>query len=173
MTKAATLPEFSPSLGYTYPSLETTKPKYNDADLRSKEATPMPDTQSSSKSHSTTTTTQTDDFINNQLLAETLNISSRYGDEYMDEVPVAGQPGEFRLSTKKQDASKLVVPTVVKTGGTPKPDGLSLKTDVPKVEERKKGEKSPKTPSGGMSKVKRRKSKSTGGSTAGSVASSS
>jgi len=119
----------------------------------------MPDTQTSTKS---TVSTQTDEYISNQLLADTIGISLRYGDEYMDEVPVTGQPGEFRLSTKKQDNTKLAVPAIPKAGGTPKPDSLpALKTDVPPALQRKgsKVEKSPKTPGGGPPKPKRRKSK--------------
>jgi mediator of RNA polymerase II transcription subunit 6 len=165
MSKAATLPQFSPSQGYTYPSPETTKHKFTDLSQRSKEATPLPDTQTSTKSISHT---QTDEYISNQLLADTIGISLRYGDEYMDEVPVTGQPGEFRLWTKKQDTSKLAVPGV-KVGssgggsvvGTPKlSEGLSLKTDVPLQQKKQnKGDKSPKTPAGGPPKPKRRKSK--------------
>jgi len=160
MAKAATLPEFSPSHGYMYPALDSTKDKFTDTSQRSKEATPMPDSQTSAKS---ITHTQTDDYISNQLLADTIGIAMRYGDEYMDEVPVTGQPGEFRLSTKKQDSNKLAVPDVVTKAGTstPKPNELpALKTDV-SVQQRKlsKGDKSPKTPGGGPPKPKRRKSK--------------
>lgn len=168
MTKASTFPEYSPTLGHTYPIPETTKPKFSDLSQRSKEPTPMPNTQNTTKS--ATTVTQTDDYLSNQLLADTINISLRYGDEYMDEVPVTGQPGEFHLSTKKQDKTKLAVPVAGK-GPSIKVEPLpALKTDIPPPSSRKgnKPDKSPRIP-GAPPKPKRRKSK---GNLAGSAATS-
>jgi mediator of RNA polymerase II transcription subunit 6 len=161
ISKASTFPEFSPALGHTYPSLDTSKPKFSDLTQRSKEPTPMPDTQTTSKSQGATT--QTDEQISNQLLADTINISLRYGDEYMDEAPVTGQPGDFHLSLKARkepEKGKLAVPSVNnKASGvnTPEPPTPS-KTDMPTLS--RKGSKVEKS-IGGAPKPKRRKSKGT------------
>ena len=96
----------------------------------SKEATPLPESLQSKKSP---TSTNSSTFLSSRLLEETLNITLKYGDEYMDENPITGQPGEFHLSsTGRKEAGKLAVPA---TGGkgplstaTKAPSAPSLKT---------------------------------------------
>jgi mediator of RNA polymerase II transcription subunit 6 len=119
----------------------------------------MPDSQQSKKAEAIT---QTDEQLSNQMLADTINISLKYGDEYMDENLVTGQPGGFHLSKtgkKDQEKGKLAVPALAKPAASSKPvPPPALKTDIPPPA--KKGikvEKSPKTP--GVPKPKRRKSK--------------
>lgn len=121
----------------------------------------MPDSQQSSKRPDASI--QTDEQLSNQMLADTINISLKYGEEYMDENMVTGQPGAFHLSKigkKDQEKGKLAIPVLAKPAATGKPAStLAVKTDVPPVLSRKgsKVEKSPKTP--GAPKPKRRKSK--------------
>ena len=81
----------------------------------------------------------------------------KYGDEYMDEAPITGQPGDFHLSTGARKDNRLAVPTTKGLAPTQKPTPPTLKTDVPPAKKPTKAEKSPKTP--GMPKPKRRKSK--------------
>jgi mediator of RNA polymerase II transcription subunit 6 len=99
-------------------------------------------------------------------LEETLNITLKYGDEYMDENPITGHPGEFHLSsTGRKEAGKLAVPAAgakgplsTATKATPAPP--TLKTDIPPARKGSKSKESPKTPgAGGPPKPKRRKSK--------------
>ena len=160
ISQAATLSQFSPALGHTYASpVIPTKPKIGEGGSTSKEATPMPDSQQSSKKSDALS--QTDEQLSNQLLADTINISLKYGDEYMDENLVTGQPGSFHLSKlgkKELEKGKLTVPSLAKPAAAPKPaPPLAVKTDVPIAKKGIKVEKSPKTP--GAPKPKRRKSK--------------
>lgn len=84
----------------------------------------------------------------------------KYGDEYMDENPITGEPGAFHLSTTgRKDKEKLMVPQVGKglgsKTGTPAPP--PLKTNI-EPQKKSKGEKTP-TKSPGVKGPKRRKSK--------------
>ncbi|WEW61967.1 Mediator of RNA polymerase II transcription subunit 6 [Emydomyces testavorans] len=71
---------------------------------QSKETTPMSDIQRTAGDKSTTkaplTPTSTSGLSSSALqdalnFAETLNLLARYGDEYMDESPLVGEPGSF------------------------------------------------------------------------------
>jgi len=128
-----------------------------------KENIPMLDSITSGKK-ATHPGTSTSTYLGSRLLAESLEMSIRYGDEYMDENPITGQPGDFHLSTTgRKDRNKLMVPgpnkgplsSQPKTSVPPTPDAKA--GEVPPVRKGSKGDKSPKTPGG--SKVKRRKSK--------------
>jgi len=154
---AAALPTFSPALGHTYAQAETAKKALeSQTGQNSKENTPLPDSQWSKKSQQTT---YSNAYLENRLLEETLNITWRYGDEYMDEIPITGQPGEFLLSsTGRKERERLLAPAAIEgplSSSTAKPTPPTIKTDVPAVKGSKSA-KSPRTP--GM--PKRRKSKS-------------
>lgn len=88
----------------------------------------------------------------------------QYGDEYMDENPITGHPGEFHLSTTgRKNKEKLMVPLPTKSGlqaqgkGTEPPTPEVKNADVNTGRKSTKGDKSPKV--AGMPKPKRRKSK--------------
>jgi mediator of RNA polymerase II transcription subunit 6 len=85
----------------------------------------------------------------------------KYGDEYMDENPITGAPGEFHLSsTGRKEQSRLMIPATAKglqMPGKAPPVPTPLKTDIQPERKGSKSDKSPKTPGGG--KPKRRKSK--------------
>lgn len=167
LSTASSLPDFSPSLGHTYmPPASSNRPKALESQLdqASKEATPLPDALSSKKSP---LAPNTNSYMDSRLLEETLNITLKYGDEYMDENPITGQPGDFHLSTTGRDKDRLVVPlpNKVPTVASAKP-GTSpmtkLVTDIPPARKVSKSDKSPRTPGGGVPKLKRRKSKALG-----------
>lgn len=129
----------------------------------SKENTPMPDPLAGSKK-SSQPGAYTSTYLGSRLLAESLEMSIRYGDEYMDENPITGHPGEFHLSTTgRKDKNKLAVPgasrgplsSQAKTSAPPTPEPRA--GEVPPTRKGSKGDKSPRTP--GMPKPKRRKSK--------------
>jgi mediator of RNA polymerase II transcription subunit 6 len=93
-------------------------------------------------------------------------MSLRYGDEYMDENPITGHPGDFHFSTTGRiGRDKLAVPvpakgpipSQVKHSAPPTPEVKTI--EVPPARKGSKPEKSPKVP--GMPKPKRRKSKAT------------
>jgi mediator of RNA polymerase II transcription subunit 6 len=84
----------------------------------------------------------------------------------MDENPIAGQPGEFHLSsTGRKETGKLAVPAAgakgpLSTATKVAPVPPTLKTDIPPARKGSKSKESPKTPgTGGPLKPKRRKSK--------------
>jgi mediator of RNA polymerase II transcription subunit 6 len=163
LSTASSLPDFSPSLGHTYmPPPPSNRLKAIESQLgqSSKEATPVPDALSSKKP---TSAANTSSYLDSRLLEESLNITIKYGDEYIDENPITGQPGDFHLSTTGRDKDILAVPLSSKgpitAGG--KPGGMpKLDTDIAPARKGSRGEKSPKTP--GVGKPKRRKSKALG-----------
>ena len=128
----------------------------------------------------------TSDLRNARNLADAMNLLSRFGDEYMDENPLVGEPGAFIFSKnpasgpggdQERPASTLTVPSR-KPGasgmGTPAPSVApatpSFKSDAGTVATGKKGERggertpaTPGTPGGtsaGKEKIRKRKSKS-------------
>ncbi|KAL2067759.1 hypothetical protein VTL71DRAFT_15855 [Oculimacula yallundae] len=181
ISAAGKLPEFSPALGHIYaqpPNTNQLKTSASQLTQTSKENTPLPDSlQGPKKALPSASTSNSTSYLDNRLLEETILSSLRYGDEYMDDIPITGFPGEFHLSsTGRKDKEKLQVPTITirpssetSKAATPAPaPPPPLKTDVPPERKGSKGEKSPKTP--GMPKPKRRKSKGLGlGSGSGSI----
>jgi len=165
ISTAASLPSFSPATGHTYfPTTNSRKGVSDSAsqlDQASKEPTPLPDSLQPSRSALTTSNRNTDisTYLSGKLFEESLIITQRYGDEYMDENPITGQPGEFHFtSTGRKE--KLQLPSIVKgplhvpAPNVPKPP--PLRTDI-EPDKKNQATKSPKTPGG--SRVKRRKSK--------------
>jgi len=145
-------------------------------------STPLPATQetaASSRGHSASQSKSDIDYQSNQMLGESYNLSLRYGNEYMDENPIVGEPGSFRLtkshdstltssmSTNKSSQSLTVAPPVKEIEvPTPQP----LKTEdlpAPVRKSAKGGEKSPTIPGAKEKKEKkeRRKSKAAGAAT--------
>lgn len=113
------------------------------------------------------------------MLADSYNLSLRYGNEYMDENPIVGEPGSFRLAKSHDSAmassmstnksSQSLASQIVKAAAPAKeiPIPSPLKTDdlpAPVRKSTKGGEKSPITPGTKEKKEKkeRRKSKAAG-----------
>ncbi|OJJ43800.1 hypothetical protein ASPZODRAFT_135825 [Penicilliopsis zonata CBS 506.65] len=111
MKTAATLPTFTPSYGHTYMppasrSTDLNQPAGAQSQL-SKENTPLPDADTQAKaplvgggSAGQTSSTLQD----TRALAEAFQLFARYGDEFMDENPLVGEPGSFVMS-KSGEAS--------------------------------------------------------------------
>ncbi|EED12433.1 RNA polymerase II transcription mediator complex subunit (Med6), putative [Talaromyces stipitatus ATCC 10500] len=131
---ASPLPIFTPSYGHTY---MPPGPKAADApqavasqqSQQSKESTPMPDTQATVKSSLSTANVKDTSYQDTRNLMEAFNLLSRYGDEYMDETPLTGEPGSFILSKATETAagtrrtgpktSSMHAPAVPRRLGTP------------------------------------------------------
>lgn len=145
-------------------------------------STPLPatqDTTTTSKGHSASLSRSDIDYHSIQMLGDSYNLSLRYGNEYMDEDPIMGEPGSFRLTkshdsnmttsmstTKSSQPLTIPTPVIEKDMPTPQP----LQTDdlpAPVKKSTKGGEKSPTTPSVKEKKEKkeRRKSKAAGAAT--------
>ena len=132
--------------------------------------TPRPDTQdtASSKSSTAAKLVGDSDYQDMRMLAESWDLSIRYGNDYMDENPMTGEPGSFKLSKSRDLAlssstSNTTAPQPFRAS-TKKVTAPPIKTDL-KIEKEKKSTpgtaKSPITP-GTKDKKGRRKSKAAG-----------
>jgi mediator of RNA polymerase II transcription subunit 6 len=113
---ASTLPLYSIENGYTYlhPSQKKKPSKSAGTSARTSRAA-SPTGSQSSLSRSKETGTQDDDA----LIANSFQLTLGYGDEYMDENPLIGEPGSFRSSmtgrgvkdkeTKERERERLAV----------------------------------------------------------------
>lgn len=100
------------------------------------------------------------------MLAESYSLSLRYGNEYMDENPLVGEPGSFIMSKTREPVlpSSLKIQTSIPMKPT---ESAETKTPTPFASGRKgsKGtEKSPISP-GTKDKKPKRKSKAAGTTT--------
>lgn len=177
LSAAAPLPVFAPSYGHTYfpPVQKPTQPTQIGLSQQSKETTPMPGSQPDvpQKGTKILPDSEASDLQDTRALLEAINMSLRYGKEYMNETPLVGEPGNFRLSKTKnalalpnasktaQPASQQASPSRATPAPSPPPPPPPIQTDVPPVASKKsaKGtDKSPTTPASSQ-KAKRRKSK--------------
>ncbi|XXG99821.1 hypothetical protein Hte_006162 [Hypoxylon texense] len=140
---------WSPALGHMYRPAPSTSNSKTQA-LESKGVTPMPESQGNKTASEQKKTSQP---LNSRLAEHSFMIHMQYGGDYMDENPITGHPGKFHLSStgRKDKLQTLALPnlnTTFKSPTTAEPD----KKDG-------KGDKTPKTPTGSLSKPKRKKSK--------------
>lgn len=192
LSTASSLPSFTPSLGHTYLPSVTKNPTPGSslqATQASKEGTPMPGggtplpaTQETATSAKASKTTSDMGLQGIHMLAYSYELSDRYANEYMDENPIVGEPGSFKLSKSHNTSlasSMITSKTSSQTQEVSKPSSQSLdvaspaKSAVPtpqlKTEDlpapvrkaTKGSEKSPITP-GTKEKKSRRKSKAAG-----------
>ncbi|KAJ5166454.1 Mediator of RNA polymerase II transcription subunit 6 [Penicillium canariense] len=175
MKSASTLPTFTPSYGHTYlpPTARTAEPGQQ-ASQPSKENTPMPDATQSSGAEPQSAgkaglgiSTTSSSYQDTRNLGEAFNLFTQYGDEFMDENPLVGEPGSFILSragendraagTAAKAALKAAPSTTVNT-----PAGLRGRSTTPQVRidtPGKASEKSNSPPSSGENKGKRKKNR--------------
>lgn len=160
---ASTLPLFTPSIGHTW-FPPTAKPVTTAMNARpgqsSKEGTPMPGTPAGSVDGSKVPlapkATSGSGYQELQTLAESYHLSRVYENEYMDENPLVGEPGSFRITKTKEVIPKPVL-SVATPFNTAPADGKITESPVA-LKKVKGGEKSPITP-GTKEKKSRRKSK--------------
>ena len=135
ISTASSLPEFSPAVGHTYilPTANRSKGTESYLSQLSKENTPLPEALLGAKK--ALTRSGSSNHLGSRLLQESLQLSLQYGDEYMDETPITGQPGDFHLSTMaRKDKDKLIVSAPVKgplSAPTKPAAPPALKTDIP------------------------------------------
>ena len=173
LSTASALPIFTPSLGYTYipPTPKSVVPTTStQVNQISKEDTPVSGTQEANgvtkvPSVSKITTEADDQSI--QLLAESWSLSLRYGNEYMDENPLVGEPGSFIMSKTREPAATSSLK--IQTSLPLKPaESADTKTPTPFASGKKgsKGnDKSPISPGIKDKKAKRKSKAAAGGTT--------
>ena len=165
VSAANSLPNFTPLLGHTYfPPVSSQKKIANSqgAAHDSRAGTPLPDSSQSSSTTKVAPGGSTSSYLDDRLLEESFNLSMRYGDEYMDENPITGQPGAFNLTSTGRGKDNVPVSLQKKAlenqakaaaGPTAEPE----KPEV--VPPTRKGSKSDKASASGKPKIKRKKSK--------------
>ncbi|KAJ5338890.1 hypothetical protein N7452_005618 [Penicillium brevicompactum] len=160
MKTASTLPTFTSSYGHTYMPPGARKEKESQSQSQqSKEPTPMPEALPDSQSSKSLNVAGTSNIQDTRTLAESFSLFTRYGEEFMDESPLVGEPGSFILSRNGETAGKAApkptVPAVAAAAsGTPLP--VRASTPQVRVETPGKTEKSP-PPSGSGDKGKKKK----------------
>lgn len=177
MKTASTLPTFTPAYGHTYMphtrATDTTAAAAQQTSQQSKETTPIPevsDSQAAGKAGLGVSTTSSS-YQDTRSLAEAINLLTRYGDEYMDENPLVGEPGSFILSRNGGETDRAAGPakpasnkiTGATTTGTSTPSGGPPgRVSTPQVRVETPGKASDKSstpPSSAEHKGKRKKSK--------------
>ncbi|KAL9014065.1 MAG: hypothetical protein Q9173_001274 [Seirophora scorigena] len=148
---AAALPSFTPALGHTYlpPAPKTGNLAMNtQMSQTSKESTPMPGTQESASSKPSSQTLLDEDLQSTQLIHSSLNLSLRYGSEYMDENPLVGEPGSFIITKSREVPQPANQPKTKPNPVSTKSPTPQIKTDIPEPKSKSSmgTEKSPITP---------------------------
>ncbi|KAL8666113.1 MAG: hypothetical protein Q9168_007550 [Polycauliona sp. 1 TL-2023] len=165
---ASGLPTFTPASGHTYlppapKALASSSAINTQMSQTSKESTPMPGTQDSAsvKTQSAPKPLSNDDFRSTQLLQASLELSMRYGHEYMDDNPLVGEPGAFLITKVRdsQQSSQQLKPKPVSVSVT-KPSTPQIKTDVLPAQVEKEDAGAAKTPMSGIGKEKKARRKS-------------
>ena len=166
---------FTPSRGHTYlpPMLKAAEKHHTGLSQRSKEPTPATNSQSQNTSHGAASDSQTSTVSSTKTLVEAIRMTMQHGKEYMDDSPLAGEPGNFRLSKLREalgpvsaSSSQNARPTTASKTSSPAPIKAPsplppLQTDLPEGKSKKSAKPadgSPDTP-GGHPKPKRRKSR--------------
>ncbi|PWY83024.1 putative MED6 mediator sub complex component [Aspergillus heteromorphus CBS 117.55] len=156
---ASTLPSFTPSHGHTYlpPAPKAADASQPGSQLQqSKENTPMPDADAAAKAPLVGAASSIQD---SRTFAESLSLFSRYGEEFMDEHPLVGEPGSFILS-RVTDADRS---SSAKTGPNAGAINAAGRVGTPQVKVDTPGKASEKgvaTPSGSdESKMRKKKGK--------------
>ncbi|KAM0797642.1 MED6 mediator subfamily complex component-domain-containing protein [Usnea florida] len=182
LSTASSLPSFTPSLGHVYLPPVTRNPTSASsfqATQTSKEGTPMlgggtplPAAQENAGSTKVSKSTSDVGLHGVHMLELSYDLADRFGNEYMDENPLVGEPGAFKLSkshhtsfatsmtTSKTSSQSVRVPTPVKSA-VPTPQLKTEDLPAPPRKATKGSEKSPTTPST-KEKKSRRKSKAAG-----------
>lgn len=124
---------------------------------QSKESTPVPDSLPDSQSSKGLGMSGTSSYQDTRNLAESFRLLTRYGDEFMDESPLVGEPGSFILSRNGESAGKAApkYPAAATAAAT-----TSLPAQMPtpqvRVETPGKSEKGSPNVSGEKAKKKKR-----------------
>ena len=183
MSTASNLPVFTPAKGHSYIA-QTSRNHLSDASVQATQSsealtpmqlssTPRHDTQdsTSTKESMASKLASHDEVQSARLLETSYDLLLRYGNEYMDENPLTGEPGSFKLSKTREsglgalsNASQISNQPFKTSVPTRKPPPPQLQTSPP-LEGAKKASpgsaKSPITP-GTKRKKERRKSRPAG-----------
>ena len=164
------LPKFTPSKGHYY---FDTKPKPKESDLGrlgtpSRAGSVVGSPPRSSSVLPLGEKPKPSEISDERTLIEAMGMTLKYRGEYMDNAPLVGEPGSFRINRAKdtKETAPVAIPASDSTSKaekleSPAPAPPAIDTNVPVVESKKSAKSTDKTPTtpGGGSKIKRRKSK--------------
>ncbi|CAG7974948.1 unnamed protein product [Penicillium salamii] len=164
MKTASALPTFTSAHGHTYLPPAARKEKETQLQSQqSKEPTPMPEGPPDSQTERSLGPGGSDEsgIQDMRTLAESFSMFSRYGDEFMDESPLIGEPGSFMLSKNGEPTSKAApkgpAAAVAAAAGVNTPVPSQPSTPKVRVETPGKSEQNPpSTGSGDKGKKKKR-----------------
>ena len=170
----ADLSLFSVSHGHTYykPPQPSARQALIGHAQRSREGSVVPESQGSATEKAATAEAQGDTDGGARTAWEALKMTVKYGKEYSDDMPLVGEPGNFRFSKSKDAAaaisqSKVQPKAASPSAATPGSRAASVVVPVSSTSPAAKGVKiGEKTMAGSdtTAKAKRRKSKVDGGS---------
>ncbi|KIX09889.1 uncharacterized protein Z518_00970 [Rhinocladiella mackenziei CBS 650.93] len=154
---------FSASHGHTYhkPVQKSTTRALSGLSQQSQEGTPLPDTQASSTEKNPAGSVQPHEDTDNSTRTawDALRMTLQYGMEYVDDMPLVGEPGSFRFS-KSKDASSGQAKDQLPPSSAATPGQSRATSAIPSAPSNPTaGPKGPKTLPEGPAKPKRRKSK--------------
>ena len=171
--KASGMLEFTPSRGHHYrpPSKKRSlSSAITQPGRSSREGTPassIQETQSVSRSATVAKPTSTLSQ-EAQLLEDSYRLTMRYGNEYMDETPLVGEPGAFKLNKIREAPRSIAATTERNASPILEPEVPPIETtttvEIPPRKHSKGGDKSP-TSATVKEKKMRRKSKVAGSTT--------
>ena len=173
-TKASTLPSFSPSLGHHYlrqssqnaerSRAGSTGPSRSGSPTPSQEDVSMSGVQDSAEPAKSTTAATNESAMERRALFDAFQTFMTYGNEYVDDVELVGEPGNFSFKRKEISKQQSTKPSAPQT--TPaNQQGQAASTQAkPTASPQVKAEPSPEPSkidgiSTGKLKPKRRKSK--------------
>ncbi|CAG7936986.1 unnamed protein product [Penicillium salamii] len=164
MKTASALPTFTSAYGHTYLPPGARKEKETQLQSQqSKEPTPVPAGPPDSQTERSPGPGGSDEsgIQDMRTLAESFSMFSRYGDEFMDESPLLGEPGSFMLSKNGEPANKAApkgpASAVAAAAGVNTPVPSQPSTPKVRVETPGKSEQNPpSTGSGDKGKKKKR-----------------
>ncbi|KAJ8123140.1 hypothetical protein ONZ43_g839 [Nemania bipapillata] len=153
---------WSPSRGHVYKAAQTNPNSRPRNTIESKETTPKPDGRTA-PNRSAPDAKRPDPILSTFDLVRhaehSMMIHMQSGGDYEDENPITGKPGAFNLSKTGRTAN-LQVPGITALNTTFKSTSIrDLGGKKTRDGNAKSGEKTPKTPTSGVSKPKRKKSK--------------
>lgn len=126
---ASNLPVFSASYGHSYfhQSQKSTVAIPPADGQQSKVGTPMPEGQGLLGQEAGMTAEEAEQRSDERILRAALNMTMQYGEQYYDDAPLIGEPGNFRLATAKYPVRNLKAAEL----GVPTRSGTASKANTP------------------------------------------
>lgn len=127
-------PYFSVTNGYSYfrPGQKSTTTATGAETTQSRLGTPMPDASAANSTQDRTLAAEADtQEASEQTLRQALNLTLRYYDQYDDDTPLIGEPGNFRYAKSKDPVQSLKASEAGSRSAVPSKAGTPAPSQVP------------------------------------------